>query len=139
MGTRADFYVGRGKSAECIGSVAWDGYPDGFDRDGLFNATTEQQFREAVVAEIASRKDGTTPADGWPWPWDDSTTTDYAYAFDGGKVYGTYSGHWFDAATAADGGDTEIAADETPVEWPNMADKKAVTFGARSGIIIVGA
>jgi hypothetical protein len=29
MGTRADFYVGRGKDAEWLGSVAFDGYPSG--------------------------------------------------------------------------------------------------------------
>lgn len=29
MGTIADFYVGRGPKAEWIGSIAWDGYPDG--------------------------------------------------------------------------------------------------------------
>ena len=27
MGTRADFYVGRGDAAEWIGSIAYDGYP----------------------------------------------------------------------------------------------------------------
>ena len=31
MGTRADFYVGRGESAEWLGSVAWDGNPRGID------------------------------------------------------------------------------------------------------------
>jgi hypothetical protein len=29
MGTRADFYIGRGTEAEWLGSVAWDGYPGG--------------------------------------------------------------------------------------------------------------
>lgn len=139
MGTRADFYVGRGKDAQWIGSVAMDGYPDGFDRDGLLNATTEQQFREAVAAEIASRNDGTTPEQGWPWPWDDSHTSDYAYAFDGGMVFGTFSGHWFDAVAAAEDGDKEDeAADDTPVEFPNMAERKNVTFSARSGLIVIG-
>lgn len=31
MSTRADFYVGRGAEAEWIGSISWDGYPDGVD------------------------------------------------------------------------------------------------------------
>lgn len=35
MGTRADFYVGRGTEAEWIGSIALDGYPDGIPDDGL--------------------------------------------------------------------------------------------------------
>jgi hypothetical protein len=29
MGTRADFYVGRGETAEWLGSIAWDGNPGG--------------------------------------------------------------------------------------------------------------
>jgi hypothetical protein len=29
MGTRADFYIGCGRDSEWIGSIAWDGYPDG--------------------------------------------------------------------------------------------------------------
>jgi hypothetical protein len=35
MGTRADFYVGRGPDAEWLGSVAMDGYPS-----GVFGAPT---------------------------------------------------------------------------------------------------
>jgi len=49
MGTRADFYVGRGETAEWVGSVAWDGYPNepwGIGRTtDLFTATTEADFR----------------------------------------------------------------------------------------------
>lgn len=139
MGTRADFYVGRGDKAEWLGSVAWDGYPDGFERDGLLNASTEQQFREAVADELASRLDGTTPEMGWPWPWEDSHTTDYAYAFDSGKVYGSCGDHWFDAHAVSTGaGDDETAADDTPVKYPNMTAIQNVDFGSRSGVIFIG-
>ncbi len=31
MGTRADFYIGRGPTAEWIGSLPLDGYPEGID------------------------------------------------------------------------------------------------------------
>jgi hypothetical protein len=31
MGTRSDFYVGKGKDAEWIGSIAWDGYRSGIE------------------------------------------------------------------------------------------------------------
>lgn len=139
MGTRADFYVGRGKDAEWLGSVAWDGYPTGFDdNQALFDATTEEEYRAAVAAELDGREDATKPEDGWPWPWDDSNTTDYAYAFDGGKVYGSsFGGSWFDAANARDDdGDEEDGGE--PAVFPNMKDRQNVTFGARSGIIIVG-
>jgi len=33
MGTRADFYVGIGPEAEWVGSIAYDGYPDGVIAD----------------------------------------------------------------------------------------------------------
>ena len=32
MGTRADFYIGKGTDAEWLGSIAWNGYPDGIGR-----------------------------------------------------------------------------------------------------------
>jgi hypothetical protein len=121
MGTRADFYVGRGVDAEWIGSIAWDGYPPGITplseemvrayRGGpmthksiewpkgahLFDATTEAEYRERVERFFQYRDDVTRPADGWPWPWEDSRTTDYAYAFDGGKVWASCFGYeWFD-------------------------------------------
>jgi hypothetical protein len=41
MGTRADFYVGRGGQAEWLGSIAWDGYPSGIDK-WVFSVSTEQ-------------------------------------------------------------------------------------------------
>lgn len=93
MGTRADFYIGRGESAEWIGSVAWDGYPSDFSDTPIFSSRTEQEFRDRVAAMLASRDDATLPKDGWPWPWPDSRTTDYAYAFDGGRVHAACFGH----------------------------------------------
>ena len=69
MGTRADFYVGRGQKAEWLGSIAWDGYPDGLSDIPVLSAQTEVAFRAAVRDMLASRKDGTTPEMGWPWPW----------------------------------------------------------------------
>jgi hypothetical protein len=140
MGSRADFYVGRGDKAEWLGSVAWDGYPDGFDRDGLLNAITEQQFREAVSAELASRRDGTTPEMGWPWPWENSKTTDYAYAFDGNRVLGCNFGcFWFDAALATEDFDQEdVRVDEAKPTFPDMTAIQKVDFGFRSGVIVIG-
>jgi hypothetical protein len=43
MGTRADFYIGRGKRALWLGSVAFDGYPAGRAKR-LLDAKTERQF-----------------------------------------------------------------------------------------------
>lgn len=141
MGTRADFYVGRGAEAEWLGSIAWDGYPDGIELQDeewppgqrLFDATTEDQFRNRVAAFFNGRNDVTLPKDGWPWPWDDSSTTDYAYAFDGGKVWASGFGHsWFDATQSE-------PEDETPKDavFPNMKDRANVTFGPRSGLLVI--
>jgi hypothetical protein len=79
MGTRADFYVGRGPNAEWIGSIAFDGYPDGItmkteeklpwpegqehidwpEGKHLFDATTEAEFRERVERFFQYRDDAT--------------------------------------------------------------------------------
>lgn len=80
MGTRADFYSGLGESAEYLGSIAWDGYPDGLPKE-LRSASSDAEWRRIVLAELMARDDATAPVDGWPWPWDDSRTTDYAYTF----------------------------------------------------------
>jgi hypothetical protein len=85
MGTRADFYVGRGAKAEWLGSVAYDGYPDDFEV--LLGAKSETDWREAVAHMFEGRDDVTVPAQGWPWPWPDSNTTDFAYSFDEGKTW----------------------------------------------------
>lgn len=142
MGTRADFYVGRGTEAEWLGSIAWDGHPESI-ADPVKQAATEEAFRAAVAAFLV-RKDATHPADGWPWPWNDSGTTDYAYAFDGGKVYGSCFGRaWFDPTIAPKDEDEDGPADEADEEapgavFPNMEDRKAVAWGARSGVMVFG-
>ena len=140
MGTRADFYVGRGKDAEWLGSVAWDGYPSGFP-NALLTTKTEADYRAAVDTELRGRKDGTLPEMGWPWPWEDSNTTDYAYAFDGGKVWATaYDETWFEAA--GDEPDEEAEIENKPkrdrATFPDMSARKNVTFGDRSGLMIIG-
>ena len=116
MGTRADFYVGVGKDAEWLGSVAWDGYEWDEDKDSrIAKAQTEEEYRAAVVEMLAGREDATLPEMGWPWPWDDSNTTDYAYAFRDGKVEAI----------------TEDA------EWPDMSARSDFTMGKRSGVMVV--
>lgn len=147
MGTRADFYVGRGEQAEWIGSIAWDGYPDGITPYGtnawpegghLFDAVTEQQFRERVVQFFAGRDDVTLPDQGWPWPWEDSRTTDYAYALDDGRVWASCFGHeWFDPRHEPQDDDEGPTA--KVAVFPNMKDRQRVTFGKRSGVIVVTA
>jgi len=133
MGTRADFYVGRGKDAEWLGSIAYDGHPESIDRDVRF-ASDEEDYRAAVKALIAGREDGTRPEDGWPWPWDNSQTTDYAYAFDAGDVWASGFGYgWFDACNPP-----EEYGDQKTAVFPDMSARKAVAYGKRSGLLIIG-
>lgn len=142
MGTRADFYVGRGPEAEWLGSVAWDGYPDGFPNSrgaaiDIKTARTEYDFRTWVEAELVGRDDATRPEDGWPWPWDNSATTDYAYAFDDGQVYGScFGGEWFKANEPQPEEEEGGPPSKTAI-FPDMEARKNVTFGKRSGIIVV--
>lgn len=138
MGTRADFYVGRGESAEWIGSITWDGYPSGIDTDVL-KAETEEDYRTQVAAFFANRDDVTRPTEFWPWPWDDSRTTDYAYAFEGGKVYASSFGHsWFGVDPGAECfGEPE----ESPKDavFPDMSGRRGShdEVMSRSGLIVV--
>lgn len=148
MGTRADFYVGRGPDAEWLGSIAWDGYPSaigvgdagnlGPGRLAFLSAGAEHEWRNLVAAFLAVREDATKPEDGWSWPWKDSSTTDYAYAFDGGKVYASSFGHaWFDPLDPPTDEDGDLAGEKSAV-FPDMSARKAVTFGKRSGVLILG-
>src|ERR1019366_740841 len=56
MGTRADFYIGRGASAEWLGSIAWDGHPDSVAA-AVLRATTEDKYRAALVKHMHERED----------------------------------------------------------------------------------
>lgn len=117
MGTRADFYIGTGKDAEWLGSVAFDGY-EWADETAVYHpirlATTEAAYREAITELLKSRDDATVPEQGYPWPWKTSRTTDYAYYFQDG----------------------ELAWDDRD-DWPDMTDRQNVTLGKRSGLLAV--
>ena len=139
MGTRADFYVGRGELAEWIGSIAWDGYPEGI-KPTVLNALYEQRFRDAVKDFLAEQEDNgsTAPEMGWPWPWTDSRTTDYSYAFDNGKVWASCFGHaWFDPSKQMTDDDVEENEKSPKVDFPNMKEKQKVTYGPRSGLLFI--
>lgn len=134
MGTRADFYVGRGEQAEWLGSIAWDGYPDGVV-EAVLKATNAETYRDEVARFLASHTDATLPDQGWPWPWEDSQLTDYSYAFDGERVWMSPFGHGWQPA---DEPEPEEGEDVPKVAFPNMKDRQKVTFGPRSGVILFG-
>lgn len=137
MGTRADFYVGRGEEAEWLGSIAMDGYPDppGCPH-ALFEPTApanESDYRARVETILSNVKHATRPADGWPWPWEDSRTTDYAYAWDDGVKLARFGRCWHDSLEAE-----RLATrdgDRKQCVFPNMEDRQSVTIGKRSGLI----
>lgn len=136
MGTRADFYVGRGKHAEWLGSIAWDGYWDGIDQQ-ILQCTSEAAFRHAVAKFIGDRDDGTKPEQGWPWPWETSDLTDCAYAFDAGQTWQECFKHWLPADSEFSGEKADLPTGAIACEWPDMSDRQNVSFGARSGLVIV--
>lgn len=107
MGTRVDYYVGRGPEMQWIGSYCWDGYPSELANKQMPGgpeircAQTEAEFRTAVdqIRARGPEDDFTLPDKGWPWPWGTSETTDYAYAFDGDRVYmSNFGSAWSEAA-----------------------------------------
>ena len=123
MGTRADFYIKVGKNLvqkDWIGSIAWDGYPEGIDKTVL-EAGTINQFKKACLDFFSKRDDYTKPEEGWPWPWDTSATTDYAYVYDNSisKVL--------------------ISEFDKETDWPNMKNIQKVQFGDKSGLVIISA
>jgi hypothetical protein len=73
MGTRADFYIGKGKDSTWVGSVSHDGYPEGMI--SVLSVYDEGSFLEKIK-ELETYID---PSQGWPWPWKTSKTTDYSY------------------------------------------------------------
>ena len=136
MGTRADFYIGTGRTTEWMGSIAWDGYPDGIDR-AVLEARDREEYKMQLGSFLSGRDDVTLPRDGWPWPWEDSGLTDYAYAFDGERVLCSCFGSPWQVATEFKG--VEDNEDFDKVEFPNMADIQKVVLGKRSGLIVVSA
>lgn len=126
MGTRADFYV----RDEWLGSIAFDGYPDG-QPARVLSATSESEFRLKVASLLTDCDSATFPEQGWPWPWRDSATTDYAYRWGRTRVmYSCFGKRWTDAKTGKQKGRKPI--------FPDMTDRQNVTFGKRSGILLIG-
>lgn len=154
MGTRADFYVGRGPDAEWLGSIAWDGYPDRGDiKQMLLTSLTEQEWREKVSSFLAENDDATMPEHGWPWPWEDSNTTDYAYTFEGSETwFCCFGSPWYKGSQqpmycgemATPESDVWEHDPERPKPmgeksvFPDMTDRQRVAGGKRSGTIVVG-
>lgn len=137
MGTRADFYIGRGKKAIWIGSIAMDGYPDGIPNE-IFEISNEDEFRNVIKGFILGKDDGILPKAGWPWPWIDSRTTDYSYSLYKGRVWASCFGNkWFDPINEEP--EYEEKKDNDKEVFPDMTNIQNVAFGKKSGLLIVRA
>lgn len=145
MGTRADFYIGKGKDAEWLGSIAWDGH----DVDAqILECTSPEAFRHAVESFLKERDDATWPKDGWPWPWETSGTTDCSYwHFDGQTWEASHYPHEYfirrseqapDEDEDPDGYRAWLEKHERIPEMPNMKHRQNVTLGKRSGVMVIG-
>lgn len=137
MGTRADFYIKKAEQPELVwlGSIAWDGYPDGIEEPNVLEAKTEGEYLKLLTEFFSKRKDLTLPERGWPWPWDNSKTTDYAYCFHDGTVSANCFGHgWYDPSDESD---------EPVITWghpyPDMKSRKNVRMDEGSGLIVIRA
>jgi hypothetical protein len=133
MGTRADFYVGTDQETmEWLGSIGWDGYPDGLGDSKIFDAVSEDDFRKLIVEYSKTCDDWVDPSEGWPWPWKDSGTTDYAYAFDTETdrvVAACYGIGWLPPEEVTSAYEED---DSQPVDFPDMSDRKNVMLTKRS-------
>ena len=154
MGTRADFYVGRGRHARWIGSVAYDGYgvatagtekpfqPNDKTIRAIAEAKSAHAFERAVTRYVKERDHGTLPGDGWPWPWEDSCTTDYAYCFDinkGRVLHYCFGARIIRRPSRSKRGAKHVTLTYTKkkVTFPNMRDRMRVTLGPRSGLLVL--
>jgi len=135
MGTRADFYIGRGSNAKWLGSMGWDGYPQGIPPK-ILKAKSLDAFKRNVATFLKNRPDGTLAKDGWPWPWLDSAGTDYAYAYDqGGVLACRFGSQWFNPLLEPPPHENYH---DPSVVFPDMKDKQKVTSGKRSGLMVFG-
>lgn len=138
MGTRADFYEKKQEAElEWLGSIAFDGYIDGI-APSLLGATSAEKFHGELDQFFGGRDDVTFPKEGWPWPWDTSDTSDCAYCFNGERVvYYLGNAEWGEPINW----DEDEKKMPHPCTWihavPNMKERKNVTRGKRSGLIVI--
>ncbi|AXQ68925.1 hypothetical protein HOU00_gp200 [Caulobacter phage CcrPW] len=95
MGTRAQFFINHPSDLEkriWLGSVAWDGYPEGDIGEAFQGVKTVHDFREAVDKIALQRDDYCDPDKrSFPFPWmNDLYLTDCTYAFFDDAVQFTY-------------------------------------------------
>lgn len=91
MGTRAQFFLGNPsdlQNRKYLGTVAFDGYPDGDIGEAFAGVVDEDGFLASVRRIASKRDDFADPVSrAFPFPWrDDLYLTDCTYAFFDGAV-----------------------------------------------------
>ncbi len=126
-----DFYLGRGKQAEWLGSVAAPVIDlEDLELADRFTSTdsTEHLFKDAdfraavdqLLENVGGRWAATVrPHDGWPHPYDKSTQTALALAWQDGAVWVHEYGHVTDVHYAN--------AFRNPSEFPTYIPRTVVT------------
>ena len=135
MGTRADFYIGNGDNAKWLGSIGWDGYPEGIPID-IKECTNADQF-EKTVCEFIKMNNGILAETGWPWPWTSGEMTDYSYFFIKNTVYVSKYGSKAWQAIYNFATDCPKDSEFKTVSFPDMKDKQNVILDRRSGLIVL--
>ena len=139
MGTRADFFVGIGPTAEWVGSISYDGGPRENGAEPLA-ATSEGAFRAAVEKLLSSGTLATRPEEGWPWPWEDFRTSDYGYAWDPerGAVVASSGRAWVTAQQLhADPDVIHMGERLRDEEVRDMRDHPKADVAAKSGLLFL--
>lgn len=85
MGTRCDFYAGRGLDAVYLGSIGHDAYVDAMA--SRFEGVTDRAGFDRCLAAVFAEYGEISAKNGWPWPWKTSATTDTVVAFDEGRCW----------------------------------------------------
>lgn len=122
MGTRADFWLGRGADAEWLGSIQYDGHPKGLT-GSLLLADDEQEYRAAVAALLADREDALRPDSATPPKWLRlrARMIDYTYTFFYARMWASrYGSPWFDPLGAD--WDPEYGPDCDDDTWDGIGD-----------------
>lgn len=97
----ADFYVGRGETAEYLGSIWGDMVgPEDLRAITRFQSQTDALYDEvdyrrdikSLIAEYSTDERGTGP-DSWPHRYGTSGASDWAYCFDKASVHIYEEGH----------------------------------------------
>ena len=136
MSTRTDFYIGKGKKAQWLGSCI-DGFcPIECERAEMVNICSSKKEVNYIkfVNEMLSNKShqGVTPEKGWQWDYDTSIGSDYIYCFSHSTVKCSYRGSIFFNPMKTLKYDKNIM-----LEWPDMSSfRKEKIFYKNDGIRI---